>query len=154
MDEQVEHGFSRLIYQDIESFPIEILLGEAEEVLRGLKKILKEAKTKFPEFKEFWFVPDGVDVRVPSYRISRRGSVPDSIIETSRAAVLAELMRSKQAMPEELYGNFMGAIKLVAFKEESAEDMKKRPQSREERKALEKRERALYERLKKKFENE
>jgi hypothetical protein len=39
----IDHGFGRKVYVEVASFPIEILLGEAEEVISSLQDIVAEA---------------------------------------------------------------------------------------------------------------
>lgn len=151
---QIDHGFSRMVYVDVDTFPIEILLGETREVISTLALLVEDAKKKFPECTAFYFVPDGIDPRgAPAFNVSKRGSVPMGLIETNKADILAELLKSKHAMSEDLDSNFMGSLKLVGFRRETKKEIAERPQSVEERKAIEERELALYKRLKEKFEN-
>lgn len=149
----IDHGFSRKVYVEMASFPIEILLGEVEEVISSLQDIVAEASEAYPDCEELYFMPDGVDIMTHATVLSKRGAVPDTIIETNKADMLAELLKYKTALPEKIYENFMGSIKVIGVKTETSADMRERPQSVEEREAIEQRELALYKRLKEKFEN-
>lgn len=40
----INHGFSKIVFKDIEAFPIEILLGETTEVISKLQALVDEAK--------------------------------------------------------------------------------------------------------------
>ena len=149
----IDHGFGRKVYIEMASFPIEILLGEVEEVISSLQDIVAEASKSYPDCEELYFMPDGIDMRANAFCLSKRGAVPDTIIETNKADMLVELLKSKTALSEKLYENFMGTIRVIGVKTETSADMRERPQSVEEREAIEQRELALYKRLKEKFEN-
>jgi len=148
----IKHGFGKTIYTEIQSLPIDMLVGEADDVLNQLKKILKQAKKKYPKCTNFAFVPDGIDFGCSAHVISARGAVPDQILEPGWA--LAEIVKSKTAMPADNYGRYLNTLKLIGIQVVAAEDVRECPQSKEERKALEQRERALLSRLKEKYEKE
>ncbi|MFW5794627.1 MAG: hypothetical protein ACOCV1_03995 [Bacillota bacterium] len=143
------NSFSRVVFEDIDDFPMGILLGEVSEVLKRLQIIINEVK-KREEYDGYFFIPDGVDPQILAYPVSFYGEVPVTSIESSKAQIIASLTQRQSATDVDTCDGAK-MIKIIGYKTLTKEEIESKPQIKEEKEALEKRELALYKRLKEKY---
>jgi hypothetical protein len=144
----MNNTIKKTLIQELTVVPVGFFHGEISEVMNKYNDLMNKIKKEYPEYDRY-YLNAFKDVRMKAYYISRRGAVPDNILEP-------ELLSKPDFVAEAGQQNWISDYILFGEREVPHEEwLAAQPEfSEEEQKILEKRDRQMYNNLKARFEFE